>query len=76
MSLPIATTALEVADAELLEDLRVGGVGRDHVRQPAGQALHGLRVAVDRQHLGAAFHQLQGQGGTEAAEADHDDRLT
>ena len=37
--------------------------------------LYDVFVAVDAEHLGAALHQLEGEGAAEPAEADHDDGL-
>ena len=39
--------------------------------QKAVVALHDVLVVVDAEHLGAVRHQFEGEGASEASEADH-----
>ena len=65
----------EFVHPELLESLRVGGVGDDGVGEAIAVFLDEPGVGVDAQHVPAAPHQLVGEGAAEAAESDDDDAL-
>ena len=65
--------AVELGHRELAQGVLLRRVGHHHVRELPVEALDDVLGAVDAEDLRPSGHQLQGQGATEAPEADDGD---